>query len=125
MSIRDLFEFSTHLCNCMGILYSQEENRTLDPMRLAIAGVVDATLFYLMRYPSFVDLMRTNWRPFLPSVCADQARYRHARGDFDRPQRTGLPDEATLGVLFDEEACHERLVNARVRSGSTPAATFM
>lgn len=66
----------THLHNALELLYREPSQDLVRPLRLAMAGVLDAMLFWLISQADFLDFVRKRWSHLLPKIATDQAEYR-------------------------------------------------
>ncbi|KPM45486.1 hypothetical protein AK830_g1038 [Neonectria ditissima] len=93
-------EFSWNYQNALDILYHQGPHTLMMPMRLAMAGIFDATLFWLAQQPVFMHLLRTTWQRCLYTLLLDQAEYRRLLRELNPSTNSPIPDEAELKKLF-------------------------
>ncbi|KAL7926665.1 hypothetical protein ACQKWADRAFT_281029 [Trichoderma austrokoningii] len=91
-----------YFINSVDILYSEPLFELMKPIRHALAGILDAILPYMLRTPSFPEVMSLpSWKRWSSAIAADQVEYRTALGCFRSPVESALPSEAELGALFD------------------------
>jgi hypothetical protein len=94
-----------HLSGALEIVYGQPAQELMKPLRLALAGVVDATLFWLLAQPSFREALESeNWRIWLPKVLADVVEYRHIKDTLSPRRMTIVPEDVYLDSLMAHPA---------------------
>lgn len=90
-----------YFVNSVDILYSEPLFELMKPIRHALAGILDALLPYMLRQPSFPEIMNLPlWKRWSAAIAADQIEYRTALGCFRSPEESILPSEAELEALF-------------------------
>ncbi|KAL7895799.1 hypothetical protein HDV64DRAFT_270903 [Trichoderma sp. TUCIM 5745] len=91
-----------YFVNSIDILYSEPLFELMKPIRHALAGILDALLPYMLRQPSFPEIMNLpSWKRWSAAIAADQIEYRTALGRFRSPEESILPSETELEALFD------------------------
>lgn len=91
-----------YFVNSIDILYSEPLFELMKPIRHALAGILDALLPYMLRQPSFPEIMNLpSWKRWSAAIAADQIEYRTALGRFRSPEESILPSETELQALFD------------------------
>lgn len=95
-------QFSWYYQAALDILAWERSKKLMRPMRLALASVLDAILFWLMRQPLFVSVLQTTWHKVLRASVMDIAEYRQLTRDANPFTNSALPDEAALRKLLDE-----------------------
>ena len=94
-----------HLGGAFDIIYNQNAQDLMKPMRLALAGVLDATLFWLMAQQPFRHKMESEeWQGWLPRLLADLVEFRQMRDATRLDTSTLVPDESVLEALFTGQA---------------------
>lgn len=95
-------QFSWHYQAAMGVLLWERSKKLMRPMRLALASVLDAILFWLLRQPLFVSVLQTTWHKVLRASVMDIAEYRQLTRDANPFTNSALPDEAEIRKILDE-----------------------
>lgn len=91
-----------YFVNSIDILYSEPLFELMKPIRHALAGILDALLPYMLRQPSFPEIMNLpSWKRWSAAIAADQIEYRTALGCFRSPEESILPSGTELEALFD------------------------
>lgn len=91
-----------YFVNSVDILYSEPLFELMKPIRHALAGILDALLPYMLRQPSFPEMMSLpSWKRWSAAIAADQVEYRTALGRFRSPEESIIPSETELEALFD------------------------
>jgi hypothetical protein len=91
-----------YFVSSVDILYSEPLFELMKPIRHALAGILDALLPYMLRQPSFPEMMSLpSWKRWSAAIAADQVEYRTALGQFRSPEESILPSETELEALFD------------------------
>ncbi|PTB47193.1 uncharacterized protein TrAFT101_003375 [Trichoderma asperellum] len=91
-----------YFVNSVDILYSEPLFELMKPIRHALAGILDALLPYMLRQPSFPEIMNLpSWKRWSAAIAADQVEYRTALGRFRSPEESNLPSETEMEALFD------------------------
>ncbi|KAF4969405.1 hypothetical protein FZEAL_10230 [Fusarium zealandicum] len=98
----DWVQFSCHYQSALDILFHQGPKKLMMPMRLAMASVLDAVLYWLIRQPLFLSMIRTTWYGILQTSVLDMAEYRQLLKEVNPCVNSPLPDEAALKKLFAE-----------------------
>lgn len=94
-----------HLSGALEIVYGQPAQELMKPLRLAIAGVVDATLFWLLAQQPFREALESeSWRIWLPKVLADVVEYRHIKDSLSPRRMTVVPEDVYLDSLMAHPA---------------------
>jgi hypothetical protein len=76
-SLGDAAAFVVHLHDALELTYGEHRQELMKPMRLALAGVLDASLFWLVSYPLFLDLVSSPmWKRHAQAISDDQFEYR-------------------------------------------------
>ncbi|KAI5466819.1 hypothetical protein BGZ63DRAFT_449059 [Mariannaea sp. PMI_226] len=104
----ECIQFSCNYQNALWILHHQSPLALMMPMRLALASVLDGTLFWLVRQPLFLEILRTTWRQVMDAVFFDQREYRRLFGDLNPLAQSPVASEAALQRLFEVENNHHR-----------------
>ncbi|KAH7171173.1 hypothetical protein EDB81DRAFT_709748 [Dactylonectria macrodidyma] len=112
MNNSELMDFSWHFQNALDILYNERCHKLMMPMRLAMAGLLDATLFWLARQPGFIHLLQTTWQRFPQTILLDQAEYRRLVKQRNGTPKSPVPNEAALEKLFGNRNSGEATVDA-------------
>ncbi|KAH7163281.1 hypothetical protein B0J13DRAFT_601818 [Dactylonectria estremocensis] len=120
----ELMDFSWHFQNALDILYNERCHHLMMPMRLAMAGLLDATLFWLVRQPGFIHLLQTTWQRFPQTILLDQAEYRRLVKQRNGTTKSPVPNEAALEKLFGNGKSREVIVDAEVVD-SSPSRTAL
>ncbi|KAF4448956.1 hypothetical protein FALBO_16729 [Fusarium albosuccineum] len=94
--------FSWHYRSALGILYHERPKRLMMPMRLAMASVLDAVVYWLIRQPLFLSVIRTTWEEVLQTAVLDIAEYRRLLREANPYTNSVLPNEAAIKKLFAE-----------------------
>ncbi|UPK98158.1 hypothetical protein LCI18_009093 [Fusarium solani-melongenae] len=95
-------QFSWYYQAALDILAWERSKKLVRPMRLALASVLDAILFWLMRQPLFVSVLQTTWHKVLRASVMDIAEYRQLTRDANPFTNSALPDELALRKMLDE-----------------------
>lgn len=91
-----------YFVNSVDILYSEPLFELMKPIRHSLAGILDALLPFMLRTPSFPEIMSLpSWKRWSAAIAADQVEYRMALGRFRSPEEAILPSETELEDLFD------------------------
>lgn len=94
-----------HLGGALEIVYGQPAQELMRPMRMALAAVVDATLFWLIAQPSFREVLDTEgWKVWLPLVLADVVEFRRMRDTLGADRMTIVPNDAYMESLLAHPA---------------------
>uniref|UniRef100_A0A0B7JXB4 BTB domain-containing protein n=3 Tax=Bionectria ochroleuca TaxID=29856 RepID=A0A0B7JXB4_BIOOC len=96
------FDFGpNHLYGALDIMYGQSSQELMKPFRLAMGGIFDATLFWLLARPQFVhQLASQEWMVWMPRILADQIEYRQLRERSYSWTGSVIPDDAALDTLL-------------------------
>ncbi|KAF4436261.1 hypothetical protein FACUT_6653 [Fusarium acutatum] len=92
-------QFSWHYQRALDIIVRGQPQKLMVPMRLAMASILDAVLFWVVRHPLFASDLKTPWQKILENSMHDIAEYKQQCRSahlFNSP----LPDELTLLELF-------------------------
>ncbi|KAM6539030.1 hypothetical protein FALCPG4_000872 [Fusarium falciforme] len=95
-------QFSWYYQAALDILAWERSKKLMRPMRLALASVLDAILFWLMRQPLFVSVLQTTWHKVLRASVMDIAEYRQLTRDANPFTNSALPDEPALRKMLDK-----------------------
>ncbi|KAF7560864.1 hypothetical protein G7046_g3303 [Stylonectria norvegica] len=109
LSLNEWTAFSWCFSNVFDIIYHHGPQRLMKPMRMAVASVLDATLFWMLQHPMMLGILRTTWHIHLPNISADHAEYRVLRGRLDANVVAGISDQTSLNQLFDQAESSEFL----------------
>lgn len=94
-----------HLNGAFEIVYGQPAQDLMKPLRIALAGVVDATLFWLLAQQPFREKLETeSWKAWLPHVLADVVEYRHMRETMGSQLMTVVPEDSYLDNMLTHPA---------------------
>ncbi|KAF7542504.1 hypothetical protein G7Z17_g11507 [Cylindrodendrum hubeiense] len=113
-------EFFWHYQNALGILHHEGPHALMMPMRLAMAGVLDATLFWLVRQPAFINLLQTTRQLFPHTLLLDQAEYRRLLKEHNSTTNSPVPTEAGLKKLFEKAAIGDTIDDAATLEKAAP-----
>jgi hypothetical protein len=70
-----------HLHDALDLIYSQDNQMIMEPMRVAMAAVLDATLFFQIHRSTFLQRLRTYpWILWIPQMQVDYAEFRRRTG---------------------------------------------
>lgn len=99
-------QFSWHYRNALDMVYMQSlPKHLMMPMRLAIASVIDATLFWLAAQPVFNTM---NWQHVYTTLMLDQAEYRRLMMQCNPSMSSPIASEAVLKKLFESDKTYKR-----------------
>ncbi|KAF4455090.1 hypothetical protein F53441_2529 [Fusarium austroafricanum] len=93
-------EFSWHYQSALEIILGGQPQKLMKPMRLAMASILDAVLFWVLRHPLFASELNTSWQRMLQNSMHDIAEYKQLCRSpqiFNSP----LPSEFALMQLFE------------------------
>ncbi|KAG5809829.1 hypothetical protein H9Q74_006852 [Fusarium xylarioides] len=99
-------QFSWHYQRALDIIVRGQPQKLMVPMRLAMASILDAVLFWVARHPLFASDMKTPWQKILENSMHDIAEYKQLCRSahlFNSP----LPDELALLELFEQTKAEE------------------
>ncbi|KAF5552960.1 hypothetical protein FNAPI_6878 [Fusarium napiforme] len=94
-------QFSWHYQRALDIIVRGQPQKLMVPMRLAMASILDAVLFWVVRHPLFASDLKTPWQRILENSMHDIAEYKQLCRSthlFNSP----LPDELALLELFEQ-----------------------
>lgn len=90
-----------HVSGAVEIIYGQPSQELMKPMRMALARVMDATLFWLLAQKAFRQQLESpRWKVWLPKVLADLVEFRQLRDATGLRPMTIVPDESLLDELL-------------------------
>ncbi|KAJ4130886.1 hypothetical protein NW768_006425 [Fusarium equiseti] len=118
-------QFSWHYQTALEVVFRGQPLKLMMPMRLAMASILDAMLFWLARQPLFVSELKSAWWKILQMSMADIAEYKRlcrSSGNYNSP----LPTEMTLREMFEEtESVEERMTirSVATQTGDIPEST--
>jgi hypothetical protein len=98
MDYNEWMRFSFHYHNALMILYYYQPQDLMSPMRLAMASVLDAVLFWLVGQTVFNP---SNWQNVYQTLMADQAEYRRLLRDINPSMTSPVAPEAVLKKLIE------------------------
>ncbi|KAJ4272094.1 hypothetical protein NW762_000804 [Fusarium torreyae] len=102
LSCPEWTQFSWHYQGASEILYSEPFQKLMLPMRLAMASILDAVLFWFMQQPLFFSELKSAWYKIVQSNVPDIAEYRRLHRKANLYYNSPLPNETTLNQLFEE-----------------------
>lgn len=77
--------FLIHLHNALLVTYEEAARYIMEPMRMALAAVIDASFSHFMGQPAFLELIQsTVWKRHGHAISADVVEYRQIRGLAER-----------------------------------------
>lgn len=123
LSYTEWVQFQWHYQSALEIIYHDRHSRLMSPIRLAIAGVLDALLFWLIRQPAFLELLQTTWRRLLRSTVLDIAEYRDLITSLNPHAIRSVSTEAELRQLFEETERSTQRFELRIRGTPGPFPT--
>jgi hypothetical protein len=89
-------QFSWHYQRALDIVLRQQPRKLMMPMRLAMASILDAVIFWVVRQSLYNTELGSSWHGIIQSSMRDIAEYKQL-------QRTSVsPSEAVLRELFEE-----------------------
>jgi hypothetical protein len=94
-------QFSWHYQGALDIIIRGQPQKLMVPMRLAMASILDAVLFWVVRHPLFASDLKASWQRMLQNSMHYIAEYKQLCRSahlFNSP----LPDELALLELFEE-----------------------
>ncbi|KAH6898807.1 hypothetical protein B0T10DRAFT_543726 [Thelonectria olida] len=106
MDYHEWMRFSFHYHNALDILYYYGTQDLMVPMRLAMASVFDATLFWLVGQPVFNP---SSWANVYPTLMLDLAEYRRLLRDSNPSMNSPVAPDAVLNKLFKSSKGDERV----------------
>ncbi|KAG9257016.1 uncharacterized protein F5Z01DRAFT_447565 [Emericellopsis atlantica] len=86
----------THLLDALDLIYSQENQVIMEPMRIAMVAVLDATLFFQLHRDAFMEKLRAY--PWISRMQTDYAEFRRQTG-FSR-QGLLIPSGEALDTIL-------------------------
>ncbi|SPJ78023.1 uncharacterized protein FTOL_06412 [Fusarium torulosum] len=93
-------QFSWHYQRALDIVLRQQPRKLMMPMRLAMASILDAVIFWVVRQPLYTTELGMSWHGIIQSSMRDIAEYKQLQRSV---LRTSLfPSEAVLRELFEE-----------------------
>ncbi|KAM0423239.1 hypothetical protein ACHAPD_001711 [Fusarium lateritium] len=107
------------------VIVREQPQKLMVPMRLAMASILDAMLFWLARQPLFVSELKSSWWKIMQMSMPDIAEYKRlcrSPGNYNSP----LPSEMALREMFEEmKPGHERKTAKSVatQTGDIPENT--
>lgn len=97
-----------HLRDALWLTYTQRAQVLMQPMRLAMASILDATLFWLLPQPAFqVELCKRPWSDWLQMILMDQIEYRQRLVKVHTHAGSTILDEKELDALLANEELRE------------------
>ncbi|KAF4342601.1 hypothetical protein FBEOM_3458 [Fusarium beomiforme] len=108
MDCSEWIHFSCHYQSALDIIIRGQPQKLMIPMRLAMASILDAVLFWVVRHPLFTKELKASWQGILQISMHDIAEYKQlCRGTpmFNSP----LPGELALMELFEETKAGKEL----------------
>ena len=104
--------FVVHIHDALEITYGESQQALMKPMRLALAGVLDASIFWLVSYPLFVELTASAmWQRHSQAILDDQSEYRQLLGQYLFLQEGNVPPEEANGRAFERRWSGDTLEN--------------
>ncbi|RGP60123.1 hypothetical protein FLONG3_10990 [Fusarium longipes] len=94
-------QFSWHYQTALEVIVREQPQNLMLPMRLAMASILDAMLFWLVRQPLFVSELKSSWWKILQMSMPDIAEYKRLCRNpiiYNSP----LPSEMALREMFEE-----------------------
>lgn len=88
--------FVNHLCDTIDIVYGEQSQESMRPIRLGIASILDAAIFWMIVQPSFYELITSDvWRRHEEAIASDAHEMRRLL--------------SSPCLSFDDDACSHRL----------------
>jgi hypothetical protein len=118
-------QFSWHYQTALEVIVREQPQKLMLPMRLAMASILDAMLFWLARQPLFVSELKSSWWKILQMSMPDIAEYKRLcrnPGIYNSP----LPSETALREMFEEmkpENEKEATKSVATQTGDIPENT--
>jgi hypothetical protein len=117
-------QFSWHYQRALDIVLRQQPRKLMMPMRLAMASILDAVIFWVVRQSLYTTELGMSWHGIIQSSMRDIAEYKQLQRS---ALRTSLfPNEAVLRELFEEMKPlneKEATTSASMQVKGTPAVT--
>ncbi|KAM0345278.1 hypothetical protein ACHAPU_006677 [Fusarium lateritium] len=93
-------QFSWHYESALELILQEKPRQLMVPMKLAMASVLDAIIFWVVKQPLFNTELRSSWSRIIQKSLYDVSEYKQL-------QRTALhttllPREAVLRELFEK-----------------------
>ncbi|KYK55550.1 hypothetical protein DCS_07513 [Drechmeria coniospora] len=123
------WQFAFHLGNALDAAFGHPDRDALGPLRLALAGFLDAVMPLIARQPNVINLLSTpTWKRFSPEITDEIAEFRRRRGYY-RWSDGVLPDEEAIGAIWrrceDAGGIHDplafRMTQIRLVDGDEPS----
>ncbi|CAJ0546132.1 Ff.00g096050.m01.CDS01 [Fusarium sp. VM40] len=93
-------QFSWHYQRALDIVLRQQPRKLMMPMRLAMASILDAVIFWVVRQSLYTTELGSSWHGIIQSSMRDIAEYKQLQRSAQR--NSVLPSEAVLRGLFEE-----------------------
>ncbi|KAF5660959.1 hypothetical protein FHETE_8624 [Fusarium heterosporum] len=93
-------QFSWHFENALELILQEKPDQLMMPMKLAMASILDAIIFWVVKQPLFNSELRSSWRRIMQKSLRDIAEYKQLQRN--ALHTTLLPREAVLRELFEE-----------------------
>lgn len=93
-------QFSWHYQRALDIVLRQQPRKLMMPMRLAMASILDAVIFWVVRQSLYTTELGSSWHGIIQSSMRDIAEYKQLQRSALRSNI--LPSEAVLRELFEE-----------------------
>ncbi|KAG8675185.1 hypothetical protein FPOAC2_01232 [Fusarium poae] len=94
-------QFSWHYQTALEVIVREQPQKLMVPMRLAMASILDAMLFWLARQPLFVSELKSSWWRIMQMSMPDIAEYKRLCRTPDN-YNSPLPSEMALREMFEE-----------------------
>ncbi|GKU03761.1 hypothetical protein FLAG1_08281 [Fusarium langsethiae] len=115
-------QFSWHYQTALEVIVREQPQKLMVPMRLAMASILDAMLFWLARQPLFVSELKSSWWKIMQMSMPDIAEYKRlcrSPSNYNSP----LPNEMALREMFEEiKPGHERKTTKSVATQTGDAS---
>ncbi|KAM0196792.1 hypothetical protein ACHAPI_005673 [Fusarium lateritium] len=93
-------QFSWHYQRALDIVLRQKPRKLMMPMRLAMASILDAVIFWVVRQSLYSTELGHSWQIIIQSSMRDIAEYKQLQRSILRNRL--FPSEAVLRELFEE-----------------------
>ncbi|KAM0337290.1 hypothetical protein ACHAPQ_003227 [Fusarium lateritium] len=93
-------QFSWHYQRALDIVLRQKPRKLMMPMRLAMASILDAVIFWVVRQSLYSTELGHSWQVIIQSSMRDIAEYKQLQRSILRNRL--FPSEAVLRELFEE-----------------------
>ncbi|KAH7319943.1 hypothetical protein B0I35DRAFT_224126 [Stachybotrys elegans] len=110
--------FMGSLRSALELTHTERDQGLMMPMRLALASVLDASMLFIIRQPSKISIMSTDfWQNNSDKICEDLQFYRAMAGSLGPERKFYVLHEKVLKMIFDDCLSqkrwqHNRLIQA-------------